>query len=74
LGLYTRIASITCIAVFLFITFIVGDGKFWYQDQHPFLFVLLGMLFLVVGPGAWSVDGRKKNRNADDADLANVRG
>lgn len=62
IGLFTRFAAIICIDVFLFITFIVGDGRFWYQDQHPFLFVLLGMLFLFIGPGAWSVDGRNKNK------------
>ncbi len=56
LGLLTRIAAVLIIITFLYITFLVGAGKFWYQDQHPFLFVLLGMVFLFNGPGAWSVD------------------
>jgi putative oxidoreductase len=62
-GLFTRIASLLTIGTFCYITFFIGNGKFWYQDQHPFMFVLLGILFLFTGPGAWSLDAflyRKK--------------
>jgi uncharacterized membrane protein YphA (DoxX/SURF4 family) len=34
----------------------VGDGKIWYEDQHPFLFVLLAAVFFFTGPGKWSID------------------
>jgi putative oxidoreductase len=34
----------------------VGHGRFWYEDQHPFLFALFGVLFFFTGPGAWSLD------------------
>ena len=39
-----------------YIAFFVGHGKVWYEDQHPFLFVLLGMVFIFCGPGPWSID------------------
>ncbi len=56
LGLLTRIAAIIIIGTFLYITFFIGKGKFWMEDQHPFLFALAGMLFLFTGPGPLSVD------------------
>ncbi len=36
--------------------FFVGHGKIWYEDQHPFLFVLLAFVFFFIGGGKWSVD------------------
>ncbi len=60
LGLFTRIAAIILVGTFLYITFIVGKGQFWYGDQHPFLFVLLGVLYFFIGPGAWSLDSNRK--------------
>jgi putative oxidoreductase len=56
LGLFTRLCAILVIGTFLYITFFIGKGRFWYEDQHPFLFVLFGLLFLFTGPGAWSLD------------------
>lgn len=64
LGLLTRVACVIIIGTFIYITFFVGHGKFWYDDQHPFLFVLLGIVFFFTGPGALSLDGvlfRKKS-------------
>jgi putative oxidoreductase len=56
LGLFTRLGSILTLGTMLYITFFVGSGKFWYEDQHPFMFALFGLLFLFTGPGALSVD------------------
>lgn len=56
LGLLTRVGALLVIGTFLFITFFVGQGRFWYEEQHPFMFALFGVLFLFVGPGAWSLD------------------
>ena len=56
LGLFTRISCFIITGTFTYITFFVGNGKFWYEDQHPFLFVLLGCLFFITGPGAFSLD------------------
>jgi putative oxidoreductase len=65
LGLFTRLASLAAIAAFAGIIFILGDkGKIFQGDQHPFLFILLSLIFLFTGPGALSLDGMmfKKNR------------
>ncbi len=58
LGLFTRVASLIIIGTFAYITFVVGKGKFWMDDQYPFLFALLGFVFFIIGPGAWSLDGK----------------
>ena len=55
-GLLTRVAALITIGTMLYITFFVGHGKFWYEDQHPFLFVLLALVFFFTGGGKWSVD------------------
>lgn len=60
LGLFTKLASIIIAVTMLSITFFVGHGKFWYEDQHPFLFVLLALIFFFNGAGAWSLDSRLK--------------
>lgn len=56
LGLLTRLGAVMMIGTFSYITFMIGHGKFWYEDQHPFMFALFGLLFLFTGPGSWSVD------------------
>ncbi|GAB3939986.1 hypothetical protein GCM10028805_01070 [Spirosoma harenae] len=55
-GLLTRLGALLTIGTMLYITFFVGHGKFWYEDQHPFLFALLGLTFVFTGGGKWSVD------------------
>lgn len=55
-GLFTRIACLIVIGTFAYITFFVGKGKFWMEDQHPFLFVLLALVFIFTGPGNLSLD------------------
>jgi putative oxidoreductase len=64
LGLFTRLTCLITIGTFAYIVFFVGNGKFWMEDQHPFMFVLFGALFFFTGPGAASLDGillKKKN-------------
>jgi putative oxidoreductase len=56
IGLFTRIAAIILIITMAYIAFQVGHGKIWYEDQHPFLFVLLGAVFFFMGGGRWSAD------------------
>jgi len=60
LGWFTRVGSIILIGSLGYITFFVGNGRFWYEDQHPFMFVLFGILFFTMGPGSFSFDARKK--------------
>ena len=57
LGLFTRVGAMITIGTFTYITFFVGHGHFWYEDQHPFMFALFGLLFLFTGPSVWSLDG-----------------
>ena len=56
LGIFTRLGALLLIGTLSYVTFFVGQGRFWYEDQHPFMFVLFGLLFLFTGPGAWSLD------------------
>jgi putative oxidoreductase len=57
LGLFTRLSSVACMAAFTGIIFLLGDkGKIFQGDQHPFLFILLSLVFLFTGPGAWGLD------------------
>jgi putative oxidoreductase len=62
LGLFTRIGAVLLTGTMTYILFFVAQGRFWYEDQHPFMFILFGILFLFYGPGAWCLDavlGRK---------------
>ncbi len=56
LGLFTRIGALVLILSMAYITFKIGHGKFWQDDQHPFMFLLFGLLFFFTGPGKWSLD------------------
>jgi len=56
LGLFTRVAALLLAGTMTYIAFFVGHGKIWYEDQHPFLFVLLALVFFFTGAGKWSAD------------------
>ena len=56
IGLFTRIGALLLLFVMIYITFFIGHGKFWYEDQHPFLFILLSLIFLFIGGGRFSLD------------------
>ena len=56
LGLFTRFAALFMAIDMLFICFKVGGGKFWYEDQYPFLFAIIAMIFFFTGPVKWSLD------------------
>ena len=56
LGLFTRLACVITIGTFAYITFFVGNGKFWMDDQHPFLFVLFALVFFFTGPVKFGLD------------------
>lgn len=62
LGLFTRIGALILTGALGFITFLVGNGRFWYEDQHPFMFVLFGLLFFAMGPGAFSMDALREKK------------
>lgn len=56
LGLFTRLVIPPLSITMLIISFFMGKGKIFTDDQHPFLFVLLFLVFLFVGAGKWSLD------------------
>jgi putative oxidoreductase len=55
-GLFTRPAAVLIAGTMLYISFFVGNGKIWYEDQYPFLFALLALVFIFTGPGNFSAD------------------
>jgi putative oxidoreductase len=65
-GLFTRLAIIPLIITMLIIAFGMGKGKIFYEDQHPFNFVLLFLVTFFAGPGKFSLDyylfGKKKDQ------------
>jgi len=56
LGLFTRPAALAMAINMLFICFKIGNGKFYYEDQHPFIFAMMAMVFFFTGPVQWSID------------------
>jgi putative oxidoreductase len=56
LGFLTRIAALFMAINMFFICFYVGNGKFYYEDQHPFVFGLLCLVFFFSGADIWSLD------------------
>ena len=56
LGFLTRVASLFTIGTMIYITFFLGHGKIWYEDQYPFLFILLALVLFFTGAGRISVD------------------
>ena len=65
LGLFTRLGAIIMAATMAGITFIVGHGKFYMEDQHPFMFVLFAFIFFFDGGKKWSLDNllfKKRNQ------------
>ena len=56
LGLLTRLAIIPIILTMATICFGMGKGKIFMDDQHPFLFILLCLVFFFCGPGRYSLD------------------
>ena len=56
LGLLTRLAIIPLIATMAVICFGMGKGRIFMDEQHPFLFILLFLVFFFCGPGRYSLD------------------
>jgi putative oxidoreductase len=56
LGLFTRLAALVLAITMITVCFGMGKGRIFTDDQHPFLFVLLALLFFFTGAGKWSLD------------------
>jgi putative oxidoreductase len=59
LGVFTKPAAIVMAGIMLFICFFIGSGKFYYEDQHPFIFALLALVFFFTGSGAFAIDNKR---------------
>lgn len=69
LGLFTRLVTALLFFTFMFITFFMGEGKIFTDNQHPFLFALMSLLFFFTGAGRISIDFiRFINRREDRKD------
>lgn len=64
LGIFTRAAALCLAITMLFICFALGKGRFYYEDQHPFMFALLALVFFFAGSVKWGFDQLifKKNK------------
>ena len=56
LGLFTRVVTMLLFLTFLFITFALGQGKIFTENQLPFLFALISLIFFFTGAGRISID------------------
>lgn len=56
LGLFTRVGAVITAAAMTFITFGIGHGRFYMEDQHPFMFVLIAFILFFDGGKKWSLD------------------
>lgn len=56
LGLFTRLVTVLLFITFMFITFGVGDAKVFSDNQLPFLYALVSLLFFFTGAGRFSID------------------
>lgn len=63
LGMFTRLAALIVMGTMSYICFVIGHGKIWYEDQHPFLFILLAAVFFFTGAGRYSIDQFILNNN-----------
>ncbi|MFN8258261.1 MAG: DoxX family protein [Bacteroidales bacterium] len=55
-GFLTRISALFMAVNMLFICFYIGSGKFYYEDQHPFLFAILALVYFFKGPAGFGLD------------------
>lgn len=56
IGLCTRFAAIALVITMSVITFLMGKGKIFGDEQLPFLLLLLFVSFIFSGAGKWSLD------------------
>jgi putative oxidoreductase len=55
-GLATRFVSLVLVIDMVVITFVLGSGKFWNQDELPFLLLIFFASFIFLGGGIYSLD------------------
>jgi putative oxidoreductase len=69
LGLFTRIITALLFCTFMFNTFVLGDGRIFTENEHPFLLAMISLLFFFTGAGRFSIDYiLSVNRREDNND------
>lgn len=69
LGVFTRVVTALLFFTFMFITFGLGEAKIFSENQLPFLYALISLLFFFTGAGRLSIDYIFfVNRNEDKKD------
>ena len=56
IGLFTRLMCIPLFFTMAFIPFVLGKGEVFTNDQHPFLFAIIFLIYFFTGAGKWSLD------------------
>lgn len=62
-GLFTRAGALLMAGTMSFITFRIGDGRVYMEEQHPFMFVLFALIFFFDGGKKWSLDSMLFKKN-----------
>lgn len=69
LGLFTRMMTALLFLSFMFLTFVAGHGRLFTENQLPFLFAMISLLFFFTGAGRFSIDYilfiNRKDDNSD---------
>ena len=63
LGLFTRFISIPLIINMSVAIFKSTNGHITGKGEHPFLFLLIFIIFFFIGSGKWSIDNLIKKKN-----------
>ena len=56
LGLFTRLMTAVLFLSFIFLTFVMGEGKIFAENQLSFLFAMIALAFFFSGAGRLSID------------------
>jgi len=62
-GLFTRAGAVLMAGTMSFITFFIGSGRVYMEEQHPFMFVLFALIFFFDGGKRWSLDNLLFKKN-----------
>jgi putative oxidoreductase len=77
LGLFTRLMTVLLFITFIFIAFVLGEGKIFTDNQLPFLYAMMSLLFFFSGAGRLSVDYilfiNRKEEKSDSATAVSKR-
>lgn len=65
LGLVTRPAAFLVLGNMMFVAFIAHAGDSFAQREKALLFLVIALLFLIAGPGRYSIDAAIRGSRAD---------